>query len=71
MRGPVAMATRRLVLHSGGGGREEPGFEGGTRWVCDHRGSGQFQGLQGGQREGSISLFFQPWLLWWVSPRNL
>lgn len=52
MRGPVAMATGRLVLHSGGSGREETGFEGGNGWVCDHRGSRKFQGLQDGQGWG-------------------
>ncbi|XP_021556573.1 FXYD domain-containing ion transport regulator 7 isoform X1 [Mirounga leonina] len=46
MRGPVAMATGRLVLHSGGSGREETGFEGGNGWVCDHRGSRKFQGFR-------------------------
>lgn len=58
MRGPVAMATGRLVLHSGRSGHEEMGFEGGNGWICDHRGSLKFQGLRGGQREGGdIPLF--------------
>lgn len=58
MRGPVAMATGRLVLYSGRSGREETGFEGGNGWICDHRSSLKFQGLRGGQREGVISLPF-------------
>lgn len=59
MLGPVAIATGWLVQHSGGSGLEEMGFEGGSGWICSHRGSRRFQGLCGGYGEGvHMPLFF-------------
>lgn len=44
MLGPVAIATMQLVQRRGGSGLGEMGFEGGSRWVCSHRGSRRFHG---------------------------
>lgn len=48
MRGLVAIATGLLVQHSGGSGLEEMSLEGGSGWLCGHRGSGRFQSPCGG-----------------------